>query len=100
MTSQTTAGLDLLISDKPDPERDVLAEAFAAGGGEVHRLSRCWDPLTLDAATATVRVYGADSFCLVLQQKLGFDLCSPTDDLLRQPAIAISSAADCPAHLG
>ena len=24
----------------------------------------------------------ADSFCLVLQQKLGFDLCSPADDLL------------------
>ena len=27
-------------------------------------------------------MYGADSFCLVLQQKLGFDLCSPEDDLL------------------
>jgi hypothetical protein len=31
-----------------------------------------------------VRVYGADSFCLVLQQKLGFALCSPADDLLLQ----------------
>jgi hypothetical protein len=29
-----------------------------------------------------VRVYGADSFCLVLQQKLGFGLCSPDDELL------------------
>lgn len=78
--THTTAGLNLLISDKPDPERDVLAEAFAQGGGEVHRLGRFWDPPALDPAT--VRVYGADSFCLVLQQKLGFDLCSPADDLL------------------
>jgi hypothetical protein len=27
-------------------------------------------------------VYGADSFCLVLQQKLGLTLCSPDDELL------------------
>jgi hypothetical protein len=27
-------------------------------------------------------VYGADSFCLVLQQKLGLALCSPDDELL------------------
>jgi hypothetical protein len=31
---------------------------------------------------ATVRVYGNDSFCLVLEQKLGLELCSPADDLL------------------
>jgi hypothetical protein len=43
-------------------------------------LGRFWDPPVFDPAT--VRVYGADSFCLVLQQKLGFDLCSPADDLL------------------
>jgi hypothetical protein len=80
MTNQTTVGLNLLISDKPDIERDALAEAFAQGGGEVHRLGRFWDPPVFDPAT--VRVYGADSFCLVLQQKLGFDLRSPADDLL------------------
>jgi hypothetical protein len=59
-----------------------LADAFAQGGGEVHRLGRFWDPPVFDPAT--VRVYGADSFCLVLQQKLGFALCSPADDLLLQ----------------
>jgi hypothetical protein len=80
MMSKATAGLNLLISDKPDIERDALADAFAKGGGEVHRLGRFWDPPVFDPAT--VRVYGADSFCLVLQQKLGFDLCSPADDLL------------------
>lgn len=75
-----TPGLNLLISDKPDVEHDALADAFAAAGGIVHRLGRFWEPPLL--APASVRVYGADTFCLVLQQKLGFDLCSPADDLL------------------
>jgi hypothetical protein len=82
VTNQTTTGLNLLISDKPDIERDALADAFAQGGGDVHRLGRFWDPPVFEPAT--VRVYGADSFCLVLQQKLGFALCSPADDLLLQ----------------
>ncbi len=82
MTSQSTVGLNLLISDKRDPERDALAETFARRGGTVHRIGRFWDPPEFDPAT--VRVYGADSFCLVLQQKLGFALCSPVDDLLLQ----------------
>lgn len=80
MMALSTKGLNLLVSDKPDVERDALADAFAQGGGEVHRLGRFWDPPVFDPAT--VRVYGADSFCLVLQQKLGFGLCSPADDLL------------------
>ena len=75
-----TTGLNLLISDKPDVERDAVAEAFARGGGAVRRIARFWDPPALDPNT--VRVYGADSFCLVLQQKLGFTLCSPDDELL------------------
>lgn len=80
MAAAITSGLNLLISDKPDVERDALAEAFAQGGGEVHRLGRFWDPPVFEPAT--VCVYGADSFCLVLQQKIGFALCSPADDLL------------------
>jgi hypothetical protein len=67
MTNLTTAGLNLLISDKPDPVRDALADVFARRGGVVHRLGRFWDPPAFD--TATDRVYGADSFCLVLQQR-------------------------------
>ncbi len=76
----STAGLNLLISDKEDIERAALAAAFESRGGTVHRLGRFWDPPSFDPAT--VRVYGADSFCLVLQQKLGFSLCSPDDELL------------------
>src|SRR5690349_5815224 len=79
-TEISTTGLNLLISDKPDVERDSVAEAFARCGGAVHRIGRSWDPPYVDPSS--VRVYGADSFCLVLQQKLGFTLCSPNDDLL------------------
>jgi len=75
-----TAGLNLLIPDKPDLERDALASSFAKCGGAVHRIGRFWDPPVFDAST--VRVCGADSFCLVLQQKLGLTLCSPEDELL------------------
>jgi hypothetical protein len=96
MTALVTTGLNLLISDKPDVERDALADAFARGGGEVHRLGRFWDPPVFDPAT--VRVYGADSFCLVLQQKLGFDLCSPADDLLLRVLRRFSNASLRSAH--
>lgn len=83
--SGETEGLNLFISDKADVERDALATSFARRGGKVHRIGRFWDPPVFDPAT--VRVYGADSFCLVLQQKLGFGLCTPDDDLLlRVPA--------------
>lgn len=78
----STKGLNLLISDKPVVEREALADVLAKGGGVVHRIGRFWDPPAFDPAT--VRVYGADSFCLVLEQKLGFALCSPADDLLLQ----------------
>lgn len=75
-----TTGLNLLLPDKADWERDSVAESFASGGGTVHRIGRFWDPPVFDPRT--VRVYGPDSFCLVLQQKLGLTLCSPSDELL------------------
>jgi ATP-grasp domain, R2K clade family 2 len=72
--------LTLLISDKRDDERDAVADAFVRSGGNVLRVGRFWDPPAIEAAA--VRVYGADSFCLILQQKLGIALCSPDDELL------------------
>ncbi|MDJ0848545.1 MAG: ATP-grasp domain-containing protein [Myxococcota bacterium] len=76
------AGLTLIIPDKPDSERDAVAEAWSAQGGEVLRLGRFWEPPELEPAR--VRVYGNDTFCLVLAQKLHLDLVSPADDLLRR----------------
>lgn len=75
-------GLLLIISDKHDVERDAVARAWESGGGEVLRLGRFWDPPEVDPAR--VRVYGSDSFSLVLAQKLGLHLVSPPDDLLGQ----------------
>lgn len=77
-----TTGLNLLIPDKPDVERDAVARAFESGGGAVHRIARFWDPPPFEPST--VRVYGADAFCLVLQQKLALTLCSPSDELILQ----------------
>jgi hypothetical protein len=77
-----TTGLNLLIPDKPDVERDAVAKSFERYGGGAHRIGRFWDPPSFEPST--VRVYGADAFCLVLQQKLGLTLCSPSDDLLLQ----------------
>ncbi len=76
----STVGLTLLVPDKPDPERDAVAAAWEQAGGAVIRLARFWDPPAIDRAT--VRLYGGESFCLVLEQKLALELCSPEDNLL------------------
>ena len=73
-------GRTLVLTDKPDLERDAVASAWAEAGGEVLRLGRFWDPPPLDAAS--VAVYGADTYCQVLALKLGLTLVSPADDLL------------------
>jgi hypothetical protein len=73
-------GLTLVISDKPDSERDAVAAAWETGGGEVLRLARFWEPPPLDVER--VRLYGAEAFCQVLAQKLGVALVTPADDLL------------------
>lgn len=74
-----TFGLTLLVPDKPDVERDAVATAFEASGGTVTHLGRFWDPPPM--AAQTIRVYGNETFCLVLQEKLGLTLETPSDDL-------------------
>jgi hypothetical protein len=73
-------GLNLLVPDKADEERNRVAQAWAAAGGIVTRIGRFWDPPPLERPS--VRLYGNDSFALVLAQKLGLTLVSPADDLL------------------
>lgn len=70
----------LIIPEKSDPERDRVAEAWVADGGQAERLDRFWEPPQYDRNS--VRLYGNDTFCLVLAQKLGLSLLSPADDLL------------------
>lgn len=76
------SGLLLIISDKPDRERDALASAWEDAGGEVLRLGRFWDPPPL--VRERVRLYGSDSFSQVLAQKLGLALLSPRDEQLAE----------------
>jgi hypothetical protein len=72
--------LVLLIPDKPDPERDAVATAWETAGGSVLRVGRFWEPPEVDRAH--VRVYGNDTFCLVLAEKLALHLVSPSDRIL------------------
>ena len=73
-------GLTLVLPEKADPERDQVAQAWVAQGGGAERLGRFWEPPPYDPKH--VRLYGNDTFCLVLAQKLGLTLVSPADDLL------------------
>jgi len=70
----------LIIPEKTDIERDAVAELWKEKGGKVIRLGKFWQPPELNPRK--VHVYGNDTFCLVLQQKLGFSLISPPDDFL------------------
>jgi hypothetical protein len=75
-----TSGLNLLIPEKADPERDAVAAAWENAGGDVFRVARFWEPPELPLAS--IRVYGNETFCLVLQEKLGLELATPDDELI------------------
>jgi hypothetical protein len=77
-----TESYTLLIPAKADPERDAVARAWEQGGGTVMRVDRFWSPPEVERTR--VRLYGNDTFCLVLAQKLSLELVSPPDDLLLQ----------------
>lgn len=70
----------LLVPAKGDIERDRVAEAWEKSKGPVLRLDRFWDRPDVNPAAA--RVYGNDTFCLVVAQILELDLVSPPDDFL------------------
>ena len=71
----------LIIPDKADPERDMVADYWIRYGGQVERLGRFWEPPEYLKKT-DVRVYGNEVFCLILAQKLNLALVSPPDDLI------------------
>lgn len=73
-------GLTLLVPEARDPERDAVCSAWQRAGGDVVRVGRFWDPPAVDRSRA--RVYGHDTFCLVLAEKLGLALVAPDDRLL------------------
>lgn len=80
-----TDGLNLVIPEKADTERDRVADSWRAHGGTVTRIGRFWDPPDLEREATWI--YANDTFALVLAQKLNLQLVSPDDDLLvRLPA--------------
>lgn len=73
-------GLTLVVPDKQDIERDAVCTEWQRHDGSLLQLGRFWEPPSLDPLTA--RLYGPDTFCLVLAQKLGLGLRSPADNML------------------
>jgi hypothetical protein len=83
----------LLVPAKRDEERDLVAELWAESVGPVIRVDRFWEPPEVDRRK--VRLYGNDTFCLVLAQVLGLELVSPADDwLFSVPAEALGRRID------
>ena len=71
----------LIIPAKPDSERDAVAREWELRGGSVLRLDRFWEiPAEVDRTAA--KLYGNDTFCLVVAQKLGLTLLAPDDGII------------------
>lgn len=68
-------GLVLVIPSKADSERDAVANAWQLAGGAVERLDRFWDPPPLPRER--VRLYGPDTFALVVAQRLEIEVSEP-----------------------
>ena len=70
----------LLIPDKPDSERDSIANSWENNGGDVLRIGKFWEKPEIGSKRITI--YGNDTFCLVLAQVLGIDLVMVKDELI------------------
>lgn len=71
----------LLIPAKADSERELVASAWEAAGGEVVRIEKFWESPVLDSQEP-IAIYGNDTFALVLAQVLHLRLFSPDDTLI------------------
>jgi hypothetical protein len=70
----------LIIPDKPDIERDSIANVWQEQGGEVMRIGKFW--VKPEIGNKRVSIYGYDSFCLVLAQILEIEMLMPKDELI------------------
>lgn len=71
----------LVIPEKYDLERDLVAKTWESQGGRVARLGRFWDPPS-SFLESPIAIYGPEVFCEVLAQQLKLKLCTPSDTLL------------------
>jgi hypothetical protein len=71
----------LLIPEKSDIERDIVARAYQHLGGKVQQLGKFWEkPVNLEGKQ--VAIYGNDTFTRVVAQVFNVYLISPDDALL------------------
>ncbi|MFK8004781.1 MAG: ATP-grasp domain-containing protein [Saprospiraceae bacterium] len=70
----------LIIPDKPDLERDSIANIWKQKGGEVMRIGKFW--VKPETGNKRVSIYGYDSFCLVLAQILEIEMLMPKDEMI------------------
>jgi len=70
----------LLIPEKVDLERELVADAWKDQGGLVKRIGKFWIKPQLQ--NHPVAIYGNDTFSLVLAQVLNINLISPKDELI------------------
>jgi hypothetical protein len=70
----------LIIPDKADAERDVLAQKWSEQYGDVMKIGKFW--VKPETNGKNVALYGYDSFCLVLAQILNLQMVSPNDEVI------------------
>ena len=71
----------LLIGNKPDIERDAVAESWLQNGGEIKRIGKFWERPNINY-NRRITIYGIDTFSLVLAQVIGVKLVEPKDELI------------------
>lgn len=70
----------LFIPEKPDIERQAVANAWTQQGGIVKPIGKFWVAPT--HGSASFAIYGNDTFALVLAQVMNVQLLSPQDILI------------------
>ena len=72
----------LLIPNKPDIERDEIANEWIKNGGEVKRIGKFWIKPAI--SNHRISIYGYDTFCLVLAQILELEMISVKDEAIAE----------------
>lgn len=73
----------LLIPEKNDTERDLVAKTWIHNNGIVIKVSKFWEPPLLDNSKR-ITIYGNDTFCLVLVKIIGVQLITIKDEVLSE----------------
>jgi hypothetical protein len=70
----------LLIQDKLDVERDLIAEVWTNCGGKVIRVGKFWEKPNIGSERITI--YGNHTFALVLSQVVDVELLQINDEII------------------